>query len=181
MGAKQGFPSRRELLDKALEVIGTTKTVLLNGTSDHELDYNHEDFPDNIVVVGSQMVSRGLTIQGLRTTYYIHQPNDILDDSTAQYWRWLGPHQQDKHLISIHLSGELIRRFQNIAWSDSVLRDRFRHHKENDIPLLDIEINHSKGHRPSSKNRHMSRQVTSGNGSRSIVPGSEPTDLPKGR
>ena len=130
--------------------------------SDDDLDYDSEDFPDNIVVIGSQLVSRGITIEGLRTTYYVHEPNDIVNDSTIQNARWLGPLKQDTDLISIHLSGELIRRFPKHSLG--------RCNAQGHLQAMQGERHSATGHLDQlhpgaqvSKNKHMSRKSSSGN------------------
>ena len=42
------------------------------------------DFPDNVIVIGGSMLSRGLTIEGLRTTYFLHTPKSAVNDTTLQ-------------------------------------------------------------------------------------------------
>ena len=90
------FPSKAELIEKAIRVISHSDIRLLNNESDDELDYENPDFPDNVIVIGGSMLSRGLTIEGLRTTYFLHTPKSAVNDTTLQNARWFGPLKNDK-------------------------------------------------------------------------------------
>ncbi len=43
---------------------------LLNSESDDKLDYNDPDTPDNLILIGGDVLARGLTVEGLRTTVF---------------------------------------------------------------------------------------------------------------
>lgn len=101
------------------------------------------------------MLSRGLTVEGCRTSYFTHEPRRAVNDTTWQNARWLGPLKGDRDLLSIHLTPVLIDRFRNIAWYEAQFRDELRRLKEQDIHLIDAEISCTRGHLPSSKTRHM--------------------------
>ena len=157
------FPDRSDLLALAREVIESSEIRLLNFESDDDLDYDDPEFPDNIIVIGGNLLSRGLTIEGLRTTYFVHQPKDIVNDTTLQNARWFGPLKEDKDLLSIHLTANLHHRFEAIAWDDAMFRDELRRLKEEDLNLTEAEIPLHAKHMLSRKRRHMRKTRSSGN------------------
>ena len=97
------IPNKPKLLDKAIEVLNQSAMRLLNSASNDTLDYEDPETPDNLIIIGGDILSRGLTIEGLRTTYFLREPSKILVDSTLQTARWFGPLKEDKDMISIHL------------------------------------------------------------------------------
>ena len=149
------LPDREALIGKALWVLDTSEIMILNGSSDDDLDYDDPNFPDNIVCIGGKMLSRGLTIEGCRTSYFTHEPQRAVNDTTWQNARWLGPLKGDRDLLSIHLTPVLVDRFRRIAWYEAQFRDTLRMIKEQGESLLDIDITCPTGHLPSSKTRHM--------------------------
>lgn len=157
------FPKKAELIDKAIRVISHSDIRVLNNESDDELDYENPDFPDNVIVIGGSMLSRGLTIEGLRTTYFLHTPKSAVNDTTLQNARWFGPLKNDKELLSIHLNRELINRYQAIAWDDAMFRDELKRIKEEDLSLLEAEIPLHAKHLLSNKKKHMVKSENLGN------------------
>ena len=147
------IPNKPKLLDKAIEVLEESATRLLNSASNDTLDYEDPETPDNLIISGGDILSRGLTIEGLRTTYFLREPSKILVDSTLQTARWFGPLREDKDMISIHLRPALARRFARIAWHDASLRDELRLIAELDLSVCDARITNHPGYHPTAKNK----------------------------
>ena len=153
------IPNRDELLDKAFCVLNDSSMKLLNSSSDDNLDYEDPDTPDNLIIIGGDILSRGLTIEGLRTTYFLREPSQILIDSTLQTARWFGPLREDKDMISIHLRPTLAIRFANIAWDDAGLRDELRPINELDLSVCDTKITHHPGYHATARNKRKNGQA----------------------
>ena len=64
------IPRKSKLFPKAIEVLETSSMRLLNSASEHTLDYDDEEIPDNLIIIGGNILSRGLTIEGLHTTFF---------------------------------------------------------------------------------------------------------------
>ena len=156
------FPPTDELISKAIEVLVDSEVRTIHSESDHDLNYDDPNFPVNMVVVGGLVLSRGLTLEGLRTTYMVRQAKDAVNDTMLQAARWLGPLAEDKHLMSIHLTPALSRRFTNITWDDMMLRKEIRMVKEEDLSLRDVQIPVHEHHRLSRKSLHMRRSRSAG-------------------
>ena len=72
------IPNRTKLLLKAVQVLNESAMRLLNSASDDTLDYEDTTTPDNLIIIGGDILSRGLTIEGLSTTYFLREP--------SKYW-----------------------------------------------------------------------------------------------
>lgn len=147
------LPPLVELLSKAVEVLCTAEIRLLNSESDDQLDYADPGTPTNLILVGGDVLARGLTIEGLRTTLFLREPSSALIDSTLQSARWFGPHKGDIDLISIHMRHTLATRFERIAWADAQLRDELRHLTETGQSVANAKIHHHPGYHPTGKGK----------------------------
>ena len=148
------FPDKEELLWKAIEVLETSEMRLLNSESEDKLDYDSDDCPDNMIVIGGDILSRGLSVHGLRTTYYLREPASAVIDTTLQTARWFGPLREDKDMISIHMTKALADRFQKIAWDNAQIRDELRRVNEEGLSLADAKISYHPGYQLTNKRRH---------------------------
>ncbi|MDC0655336.1 Z1 domain-containing protein [Candidatus Poseidoniaceae archaeon] len=145
------LPRKSVLLENALNVLDTSELRLLNSRSPDKLDYDDPKTPNNLIVIGGDVLSRGLTIEGLRTTMFLREPSSAIIDSALQTARWFGPLREDQDLISIHMRPTLAERFTKIAWSDAQLRDQFRHIQETGQNVADAKIMHHPGYQSTSK------------------------------
>ena len=156
------FPATEDIIDKAIEVIDNSEIRIINSESDDDLDYDDPNFPQNMVVVGGFVLSRGLTIRNLHTTYMCREARTPVNDTMLQAARWLGPLAEDVHLMSIHLTPALSIRFTNITWDDMMLRNEIRRIKEEDLSLRDATVPVHMSHHLSWKDRHMKKTRSAG-------------------
>ena len=147
------LPQMNDIVSNALHVLQRSEIRLLNSQSEDELDYEDDDTPDNLILIGGDVLARGLTIEGLRTTYFLRQPTTPIIDSALQQARWFGPHKGDQDLISIHMRPDLVERFERIAWADAQLRDELRYLTETGQPVANARIHHHPGYHPVGKAR----------------------------
>lgn len=145
------LPPIDEIMANALHVLQISEIRLLNSESDDKLDYNDPDTPDNLILIGGDVLARGLTVEGLRTTVFLREPSTPVIDSALQSARWFGPHKGDQDLISIHMRPDLIDRFERIAWADAQLRDELRYLTETGQPVANARIRHHPGYQPVGK------------------------------
>ena len=145
------LPPFAEIMSNALHVLQISEVRLLNSESDDELDYNDPSTPDNLILIGGDVLARGLTVEGLRTTVFLREPSTPVIDSALQSARWFGPHKGDQDLISIHMRADLIDRFERIAWADAQLRDELRYLTETGQPVANARIHHHPGYQPVGK------------------------------
>jgi hypothetical protein len=163
------LPSMDEIVTNALHVLQRSEIRLLNSQSADELDYEDDDTPDNLVLIGGDVLARGLTIEGLRTTYFLRQPTTPIIDSALQQARWFGPHKGDQDLISIHMRPDLVERFERIAWADAQLRDELRYLTETGQPVANARIRHHPGYHPVGRARRRNGALYHSAGDRIIM------------
>lgn len=156
------FPDTEDIIVAAIEVIDDTEIRIINSVSEDDLNYDESEFPLNLVVVGGLVLSRGLTIQNLHTTYMCRQASTAVNDTMLQAARWFGPLSEDAHLMSIHLTPTLAKRFTNITWDDMMLRKEMKRIKEEDLDLRDAAIPFHASHELSRKDQHMRKSTKAG-------------------
>ena len=82
-GTASGLKLKRLIADKEISVYS------VNGKSDDVLLYkNHEGKPFNVIVIGGDKLSRGLTLEGLTVSYFTRSSNTYdtlmqMDDGSA--------------------------------------------------------------------------------------------------
>jgi hypothetical protein len=97
--------------------------LVLNTRTQDDLDYERN--PDiRAVVVGGNKLSRGLTIEGLLTSYYVRPANYF--DTLLQMGRWFGYREAYMDLTRLWTTDELRLRFRDLATSEEALRREIR-------------------------------------------------------
>ena len=134
------FPDVERVLIEAVETLDHTKVFVLNMDSTDHLDPADPDYPDNLIVIGGDILSRGLTIEGLRTTYFLRDSSVPKVDTSLQMGRFFGPHLGDRHLVSVHMSPKLMQLFSEIAWLNEQHRMVLRHGWELDLRVQDAML-----------------------------------------
>jgi len=91
---------------------------LINSETGDTLDYSsHEGGGLRVIAVGGNRLSRGLTLEGLCTTYFIRESR--MYDTLTQMGRWFGFRAGYNDLIRLHTTGLLVEWF---TWLTSVER-----------------------------------------------------------
>ena len=86
------------------------------------------------IIVGGNVLSRGLTIENLSVTVFARSQVMSLGDTNLQMCRWFGHKRNDIDLQSVYLQEHSQILFQEISQSDKELRQQFRTHIFNDVP-----------------------------------------------
>lgn len=106
---------------------GHSKFYLLNSDTAHNLNYESE-LPAQgrtkkaAVFIGGDKLSRGLTIEGLCTAYYVRSQKEPLGDTVSQMARWYGHKAHYVHLMRVYTQGHTLSLFKDIAYEDLRLR-----------------------------------------------------------
>ena len=95
-----------------------------------KLDY--EGNIRNYIVIGGNRLSRGLTLEGLTTSYFVR--SSTRQDSLYQMGRWFGYRINYEDLLRIYMPSDHILWFQSIFLLEKLLRDDFE--KNNDKEVL---------------------------------------------
>lgn len=106
------------------EAIAPIQLRLLNGTSQDALEYfEHSDVGLNVIAVGGNKLSRGLTLEGLTVSYYLRAAG--AHDTLMQMGRWFGYKPGYEDLCRIFTTGALIDAFRGVAEANRELADEF--------------------------------------------------------
>ena len=151
---------------------GSPYTYLVNsGESGMRLYYDDDD-PWEIktkkaaIIVGGQILSRGLTIEGLSISFFGRTSMMPMGDTVLQMGRWFGHKKSYIDLISIYMQDNLRVVFRDIADADRYLRVQikdaiFRGLRPDEIL---VELRNSRQFRATSpsKSRFVNYQNSSG-------------------
>jgi hypothetical protein len=93
---------------------------VLNTNNEDKLDYAKEPSM-KVIAVGGHKLSRGLTLEGLMTTYYLRESRQF--DTLLQMGRWFGYRKGYEDLVQIFTSELLWRQFRDLALVEIEFRE----------------------------------------------------------
>ncbi|MCA1054316.1 Z1 domain-containing protein [Rossellomorea aquimaris] len=96
----------------------------LNGESEDALEYHkYKEDGLNVIAVGGDKLSRGLTLEGLSISYYYR--NTLMYDTLMQMGRWFGYRKSYLDLCRIYTSDDIAANFEHLAIAMHQLREEF--------------------------------------------------------
>ena len=96
----------------------------INGAAGDVLDYlNHKETGLNVIAIGGDKLSRGLTLEGLSVSYFLRASR--MYDTLMQMGRWFGYRPRFVDLCRLYTTAELIDWFGHIASASEELREDF--------------------------------------------------------
>jgi Z1 domain len=115
------LPSDREKVLREAEVnLSRANVVVLNSTTGEELEYDAK--PDRqVIAVGGNRLSRGLTLEGLTIAYFLR--TTTMADTLLQMARWYGFRTGYEDLIRIWTTEGIAQWFVELALVEESLRD----------------------------------------------------------
>jgi hypothetical protein len=101
------------------------RTVLINSQSSDVLDYaQHSKTGLSVIAVGGFSLSRGLTLEGLMTSYFLR--NSMMYDTLMQMGRWFGYRPGYEDLCRVWMPEEAEGWYAHIADAVEELREELR-------------------------------------------------------
>jgi Z1 domain len=96
---------------------------VINGKAKELLDY--VDNPDglNVIAIGGNKLSRGLTLSGLTISYYLRASK--MYDTLMQMGRWFGYRPKYLDLCRLYTTDELVKWYEHITIASEELRQEF--------------------------------------------------------
>ena len=92
---------------------------ILNGKEDNELPYHlpigNGRPPKALIVIGGDLLSRGLTIEGLTVSYYLRLAKIPSADTELQRCRWFGAKWDYRDLLTLHIQPAHQRMFKDLS------------------------------------------------------------------
>lgn len=111
-------PSFEGVLDALTPVVESTKIVMDHYRSSDRLDY--DSGPVNVIAVGGNTLSRGLTLEGLVVSFFVRSSN--VYDTLLQMGRWFGYRPGYEDLPRIYMPDETRQWFTHLATVEEEMR-----------------------------------------------------------
>ncbi len=136
--ADEQVPPWVELREHLPSVIETLRVVTDNSQSQDRLDYSETESPDPVIVVGGNTLARGLTLEGLVSTYFMRTSSAY--DSLLQMGRWFGYRRGYADLQRIWMPADLAGWFRDLALVEEEIRAWIRRYEEDEVTPLDMPV-----------------------------------------
>lgn len=102
------------------------KVNVINGDSKDVLGYkDHEGEEYNVIAIGGDKFSRGLTLEGLSISYFIRESKYY--DTLMQMGRWFGFRPKYADLCRVFITDNIYRWFARIAFATDDLRNQIKY------------------------------------------------------
>ena len=121
---KETYSQWSDIQDKLLEAVASMQVMLINGDSADSLDYQSYKNGLNVIAVGGDKLSRGLTLDGLATSYFYR--NTSMYDTLMQMGRWFGYRDGFANLCRIYLTPMTESYFSHISNATEELRNELK-------------------------------------------------------
>ncbi|MFC7686253.1 Z1 domain-containing protein [Ureibacillus sp. GCM10028918] len=121
-------------------IVSNVRIMEINGHSGEALEYEtYKDVGLNVIAIGGDKLSRGLTLEGLSVSYYYRSTN--MYDTLMQMGRWFGFRTGYMDLCRIYTSEIIAEYFEHMAYVMVELREQFEYVADNeDITPEDYSI-----------------------------------------
>ena len=113
-----------EVREELLEAILKIQIKGINGLAKGVLKYDENPKGLNVIAVGGDKLSRGLTLEGLSVSYYTRPARNY--DTLLQMGRWFGYRRGYLDLCRLYTTGEIEGWYQYIAVASEEMKREFR-------------------------------------------------------
>lgn len=104
--------------------VSSVHVKLINGSAGDALDYfDHRDTGLNVIAIGGDKLSRGLTLEGLSVSYFLRSSR--MYDTLMQMGRWFGYRPGYVDLCRLYTTEDIVDWFQHITIANEELRREF--------------------------------------------------------
>lgn len=118
------------------EVLNNVEVAVENGSSDDRIDYGAE--PRTYIVVGGNILARGLTLEGLMVSYFLRSSRQF--DTLLQMGRWFGYRAGYEDLPRIWTTEELKLKFRALAGVENEIRLDIDQYAQQDLTPMDAAV-----------------------------------------
>ena len=106
-----------------LNAISRIQVRGINGDTGGQLDYDNNPNGLNVIAVGGDKLSRGLTLEGLSVSYYIRPARNY--DTLLQMGRWFGYRSGYVDFCRLYTTEDLVAWYKHIAVANEELHREF--------------------------------------------------------
>lgn len=117
----------KDICKYLLSEVKKIKIVVINNRTKQENRFDYDDYKDvgaRVIVIGGFVLSRGLTLEGLITSYF--NRNGCAYDSMLQMSRWFGYRYNYDDLCKIYMTKDNLESFDAINEAVEDLKKQFR-------------------------------------------------------
>ena len=117
------------------------KIMEINGKSDDVLcykKYKDEKRQLNVIAIGGDKLSRGLTLEGLTVSFFLR--SSTMYDTLMQMGRWFGFRPKYADLCRLYVSDVLFRNFMVVSYATEDLRDQVNYMVDHDKSPKDFGL-----------------------------------------
>lgn len=114
----------KDICSELLNAVNRMQVRCINGHAAGEaLDYDNNPSGLNVIAIGGDKLSRGLTLEGLSISYYIRPARNY--DTLLQMGRWFGYRPCYVDLCRLYTTADLVGWYEHIAVANEELRREF--------------------------------------------------------
>jgi len=113
----------KQVKDQLVSAALSIEVREINGSAGDVLDYLKHDSGLNVIAVGGDKLSRGLTLEGLSVSYFLRASR--MYDTLMQMGRWFGYRPRFLDLCRLYTTDDIIDWFGHIAEASEELREDF--------------------------------------------------------
>ncbi|WP_422391372.1 Z1 domain-containing protein [Arthrobacter sp. N1] len=133
----QANPAWDQIRPMVADVLADLEVLADNGASSYRVKYP-DGRPRTVVVVGGNTLARGLTLEGLVTSYFVRGASAY--DTLLQMGRWFGYRPDYADLLRIWTSAELAVDYAFLAGVEEELRDKVRQMAQAGSPPSEVGV-----------------------------------------
>jgi hypothetical protein len=117
------MPEWEDVKPLLYQVAAKIQVKKINGTAKDVLDYWGSPNGLNIIAIGGDKLSRGLTLEGLSVSYYLRASK--MYDTLMQMGRWFGYRPDYLDVCRLYTTDELVEWYKHITVASEELRNEF--------------------------------------------------------
>ena len=114
-----------EIESQLLAAVSSIQVRTINGLAAETLDYLKHENGLNVIAIGGDKLSRGLTLEGLSVSYFLRCSR--MYDTLMQMGRWFGYRDGYLDLCRLYATSQLCEWFSHIAGATTELQAEFDH------------------------------------------------------
>jgi hypothetical protein len=136
----ESLPAFAEIAILATKAVSAVKLITDNSRSDDRLayDFENEDSSSPVIVIGGNTLARGLTLEGLISSYFMRTSSYY--DSLLQMGRWFGYRFGYEDLQRIWMQDDLIPMFRDLALVEEEVRTQIANLAEEGLQPIQVPI-----------------------------------------
>ncbi len=123
-GPRPAVPSWRQIVELLPDTISDIEVRMINGAARDALDYTEREGEGlKVIAIGGDKLARGLTLEGLSTSYFVRTSR--MYDTLMQMGRWFGYRPGYVDVCRLYTTSELVDWFGHITDASEELREEF--------------------------------------------------------